>query len=79
MRKAVVDVEKCGRNGEYVALRSDPVFTGNEGTLTKEDIDTMAATLFKETSGPGYVHLTRADTKRIAAAMAVSIGLEVED
>lgn len=41
MRKAVVDVEKCGRNGEYVALRSDPVFTGNEGKLTKETLSDM--------------------------------------
>lgn len=82
MRKAVVPYRYVSAHDIGAEVHTDEHWhslTHCSGKLTKEDIETMAATLFKETSGPGYCHLTRADTKRIAAAMAVSIGLEVED
>lgn len=81
MRKAVVPIKEMTVNhgDEFAVLDGVCGALCADYKLTKEDIDTMAATLFKETSGPGYCHLTRADTKRIAAAMAVSIGLEVDD
>ena len=79
MRKAVVPVHRIDSDGTIGIKIPDGTWFIDGGKLTNEDIETMASTLFKETSGPDHVYLTRDDTKRIAAAMARSVGIEVED